>query len=362
MADDGAFDFADAFREFVPAAERSLVEARIAALTKLSTEAQKSVPAIVGLTRIAYGIPLADGDQTGEWLQETIREKEAGFSLSRDYEDARIMSAIVLDSILQAGNYDRVATLLLAATFAGQRRAPGDGKLEIAARDIFSASARNRGMKFSTRVSKKQWRETSKATTSIESSFDAATVKTAIEAVVAEAKAAENRAIEKFNAALEQLTTENVRLAEEVDLLWWHLGGRSYILERPLDSVEATSLPFVIGSDVAQMVNDLPGPHGALGIIRKALGASADDKQTIEVTLKAIKSEDRDKLLVGARDKDVIALLHYGLALLDDEVTADSFAKTFQKRTALSPSAELTRFEIAAQAYFERLFIKGRWL
>lgn len=362
MADDDAFDFADAFREFVPTAERSLVEARVSALAMLSTEARKSVEKIVGLTRIAYGIPLTDGDQTGEWLQAVIREKEAGFSLSRDREDARVMSAIVLGSILQAGNYQRVATLLLAATFAGQRRAPGDGKLEVAARDIFSDSARNRGLKFSTRISKSQWRETSKATASIASTFDAATVKTAIEAVAAEAKATESRAIERFNTALEQLTTENVRLAEEVDLLWWHLGGRSYILGRPLDTIEPISLPFVIGSDVAEMINNLPGPHGALGIIKKALGTSADEKQTIEATLKAVVPDDRVKLLVRARDKDTIASLNYGLALLDDESTVDSFARIFQKRAALTSDVELTRFEIAAQAYFERLFIKGGWL
>lgn len=362
MADDDAFDFADAFREFQPTAERSLVEARVAALAKLSTEARKTVDNIVGLTRIAYGIPLADSDQTGEWLQATIREKEAGFSLSRDREDARIMSAIVLDSILEAGNYQRVATLLLAATFAGQRRAPGDGKLEIAARDIFSDSARTRGLKFSSRISKSRWRETSKATASIATTFDATTVKTAIEAVAAEAKAAEARAIEKFNTALKELTTENVRLAEEVDLLWWHLGGRSYILGRPLDAIEPTSLPFVIGSDVAEMVNNLPGPHGALGIIRKALGASADETQTIEATLKAVEPDDRVKLLDGARDKDMIASLNYGLALLDDEATADSFTKTFEKRTAIASNTELTQFDIAAQAYFERLFIKGGWL
>lgn len=362
MADDDAFDFADAFREFQPSAERSVVEARDAALTKLSTQARKSLEKIVGLTHIAYNIPLAAGDETGEWLQTTIREKEAGFSLSRDREDARIMSAIVLDSILQAGTYDRVATLLLAATFAGQRRAPGDGKLEIAARDIFSGSARNRGLKFNIRVSGSQWRETTKATASVAITFDAVTVKAAIEAVAAEAKAIEARAVDKFNAALNTLTAENVRLAEEVDLLWWHLGGWSHILKRPLASIGATSLPFVIGSDVAQMVNELPGPHGALAIVRKALGPSADDRQTIETTLKAVESEDRAKLLVGARDKDVIASLTHGLALLDDEATADSFEKTFQKRTALSSGAELTRFEIAAQAYFERLFINGRWL
>jgi hypothetical protein len=362
MADDDGFDFADAFRELQPAAERSLVDARVVALNELSTEARKSVSKIVGLTRIAYDIPLADGDGTGEWLQDTLREKEASFSLSRDREDARIMSAIVLDSILHAGSYQRVATLLLAATFAGQRRAPGDGKLELAARDIFSESARNRGLKFSTRIAKSQWRETSQATASIATTFDAATVKTAIEAVAAEAKAAEARAIEKFNTALDQLTAENVRLAEEVDLLWWHLGGWSYILKRPLDSIEATSLPFVIGSDVAQMVNSLPGPQGALGIIRKALGTSADEKQTIEATLKAVSPDDRAKLLVDTRDKDVIASLNHGLALLDDESTADSFRKTFQKRTGLASGTKMTRFEIAAQAYFERLFIKGGWL
>ncbi|WP_018632654.1 GTPase-associated system all-helical protein GASH [Neomegalonema perideroedes] len=362
MADDDAFDFADAFRDFQPTAERSLVEARVAALAKLSTEARNSVEKIVGLTHIAYGIPLSEGEETGEWLQATIREKEAGFSLSRDREDARIMSAIVLESTLQAGNRDHVATLLLAATFADQRRAPGTGKLELAARDIFSDSARNRGLKFSTRISKSQWRDTSKAIAGFAATFDATTVKTALDAVVAEAKAAEERAIEKFNVTLNQLTVENVRLAEEVDLLWWHLGGWSYILKRPLDSIEAASLPFVIGSDVAQMVNDLPGPHGALGIIRRALGTSADERQTIAATLRAVEPGDRFKLLDGARDKDVIASLHYGLGLLDDEATATSFTKTFHKRTALTPDTKLTRFEIAAQAYFERLFIKGRWL
>jgi hypothetical protein len=362
MADDDAFDFADAFRELQPAAERSLVDARVVALNELSTEARKSVGKIVGLTRIAYDIPLADGDETGEWLQETLREREASFSLNRDREDAKIMSAIVLDSILQAGNFDRVATLLMAATFAGQRRAPGDGKLEITAKEIFLGSARDRGLAFKLQISKSQWRETSKATASVETTIDGSTVKAAIEAVAAEAKAAEARAIEKFNTALGQLAAENVRLAEEVDLLWWHLGGWSHILNRPLASIEAKSLPFVIGSDVAQMVNTLPGPHGALGIIRKALGASADDRQTIEVTLNAVVPDDRSKLLVGTRNKDVIASLNYGLALLDDEATTDSFGKTFQKRTALSPDAEMTRFEIAAQAYFERLFINERWL
>ena len=65
MADDDAFDFADAFRDFQPTAERSLVEARVAALAKLSTEARKSVEKIVGLTHIAYGLPLAEGEETG---------------------------------------------------------------------------------------------------------------------------------------------------------------------------------------------------------------------------------------------------------------------------------------------------------
>lgn len=362
MAHDETFDFADAFREFVPTAERSLVEVRAETLAKLSKEAQQAEDKIVGLAHLAFDIPLADDDQTGDWLQATIREKEAGFSLNRDHNDARIMSAIVLDSILRVGDYQPAATLLLAASFSGRRRAPGEGELEIAARDIFSNSARTRGLKFDTRIAKVQWRETSKVTASIETNFDASTVKTAIETVATEAKAAEARAIQKFNMVLEQLTSENVRLAEEVDLLWWHLGGSSFILGRSLDTVEATSLPFVIGTDVAEMVNSLPGPHGALGIIKRALGASADELQTIGATLEAVEPSDRGKLLSGARDKDTIASLHYGLAALDDEATADSFPKMLKMRTAIAADIELSRFEIAAQAYFERLFIKRGWL
>lgn len=360
MAGEETFNFAEAYRMLQPAAERSVFEARAAALAKISTQGRGSVAKIVAIARITFGVPLPSDDESAEWLQAIVRERDASFSLAMDREEARIICAVVLQSVLQAG-FDRVATLILAAGFANLRTAPCKADLERVARDIFLASSRRRGVEFKSQLATGQWRDTSKATAAMVATFDGATTRNAIEAIAAEAKASQSRLVERFNSTLEALRTENIRLAEEVDLLWWHLGGWSYILERPLSSVDAAALPYIIGSDVAEMVNEIPGPHGALAIIAKALGTSAEAKQTIEMTLRAVNPDDRAKLLTRTREANAVAALNYGLAMLDDEAVAGSFTMTFERRTAIAPNAEVTRYQIAAQAYFERMFVKGRW-
>jgi hypothetical protein len=54
--------------------------------------------------------------------------------------------------------------------------------------------------------------------------------------------------------------------------------------------------------------------------------------------------------------------LNAGLRLYDDDSIAASLPAIFAKRTGVSIDTELTRFQIAVQAFYERMLIKAGWI
>jgi hypothetical protein len=110
------------------------------------------------------------------------------------------------------------------------------------------------------------------------------------------------------------------------------------------------------------MVTVLPGPHGAYGIIRRALGPTADKDQTIADTVLALPAEHRRSFLGDkAFQADDIAVLHHAVKMVSDDDT-DRLGAGFQRATGLKSQTKLTRYQIALQSYHERLFIKHGWL
>ncbi|NDV88596.1 hypothetical protein GTW51_17990 [Aurantimonas aggregata] len=357
---ENTFSFIDRYKGFQPVADRSIVEARRASHKRLRTETGKSAEKIVSIVCLSFGI-LEHQDNSQSWIEGIVKEKDPHFSLSRDVNEARIIATLVLEDLIASG-YKITPAMVLVGSFCGRRRTVDNGEIVAAARASLASQGRSRGLRYENRIAAPAWRDVSK-TLSAAKAGDAASLHAAIEAVAGEAKEAEKRLTAKFNEALTDLTVENRRLAEEVDLLWWHIGRWSYLLDRPLSEIDDHALPFLVGVDIATMINVLPGPHGALGIIRDALGPEADAEQSIAETLTALGDQDRAILLKGiSKPIGVVSSLHFGLGLLDEESLASAVPAVFQKRTSLSMEAKLSRFEIAVQAFYERMFMKLDWL
>ncbi|MBZ6077575.1 GTPase-associated system all-helical protein GASH [Microvirga puerhi] len=355
------FNFSEAYRNLQPTADRSITAARENAHRALRAEAPKSVQKLVDLTRLAFGLPVPEESALEEWFEKPVRKKDAHFSLQIDKEEAARIATLVLSDIIQS-RYPSTPALVIAASFSGRRSSPDNGKIVLDAKRALAEAARNRGLSFNAKIDPPQSQDVSKTINAAAASLDSDTVKTALAAVNGEAKSLTSRLIVNINNALQALTAENRRLAEEVDLLWWHLGGYSYVLDRPLSEFDDLALPLVVGNDVAAMVNVLPGPHGALGIIKRALGSTALNEQKISETLKALPSESRPAFLGGgASGANDIAVLNFGVKTLVDEGTG-ALGRSFQKITGFSGETKLTRYQIALQAYYERLFIKHGWL
>ncbi|MBX9933699.1 MAG: hypothetical protein K2Y56_19630 [Methylobacterium sp.] len=360
MSENDKFAFAEAYRKLQPGADRSIVGFREAAHRKVRKDLPKSEDKIVDLARLAFDIPVSSG-QKPVWLEDILKEKDGHFSLEHDGNEARIVATILLADMIASG-FAGTPALVLTGSFAGRRQTVDQEAIVMAARSGLADMGRTRRLGFRTQIAAARWQDIGKTVLAAKTG-DAATIHTALEAIVTEAKASEARMVEKFNGALSALTNENRRLAEEVDLLWWRMGRWSYLLDRPLSEIHGQALPFVIGTDVAAMIHVLPGPHGALGIIRDALGGEANTRQTIKDTFEAVPTADRAALLQDTKTQpDPIALLNAGLRLYDDAAITASIPALFAKYGGLSIDTELTRFEIAVQAFYERMLIKSGWI
>jgi hypothetical protein len=76
----------------------------------------------------------------------------------------------------------------------------------------------------------------------------------------------------------------------------------------------------------------------------------------------ALPAEHRRSFLGDkAFQADDIAVLHHAVKMVSDDDT-DRLGAGFQRATGLKSQTKLTRYQIALQAYHERLFIKHGWL
>jgi hypothetical protein len=357
---ESTFNFADAYLKLRLGADRKIVAARDSAHRKAQKELAKDTNRIVDLALLAFDIPVT-GDRAPTWLETIVNEKDPHFSLERDRDEARIVATILLAERIH-GSYTATPALVMTGSLGGRRQTPDHGAVVLAARSLLANLGRKRGLRFDARLARPAWRDVSKALGAAKAG-DPALMNVAIDAVAKEAKDAETRLVDSFNNALRQLTEENRRLAEEVDLLWWRMGRWSFLLDRPLSEIDERALPFVAGTDVATLITVLPGPHGALGVIRDILGASANEQQTLRSTFDAIPASDRSSLLKGVKpDVQPIATLNAGLQFHEDDSIAASLPTIFAKRTGVSIDTELTRFQIAVQAFYERMLIKSGWI
>jgi hypothetical protein len=234
--------------------------------------------------------------------------------------------------------------------------------ISAVARECLTASARARRVGSKLReIAYPKRQNRSALVAQIEQAFGAATVNPALEALAADAHGHGETFAKTVSVALKTLYDENLRLAEEIDLLWWHIGAWSEILDRALATLPQAGRPLVIGADLAAMIRVMPGPYGANGILRRALGQDADTPQSLADAVEALDFADLKRVLPAppAGQHDILAL-HAAVELLI-ELGASGWAQSFHRGSGLRHDIRMTHYEIALQTFWERLLILHRW-
>lgn len=351
------FDFVEEYRELQPTADREIIVARTAAYEMAKKDAGNSIERVVDLVHFAYRLPSRSDHDADSWFLNVMRSGDPTFSLQRDAEEAARIATLVLKHLLQS-NFHGTPVAVYAAAFAGKRPTVDNHGLSAQARKTLHALVRTRG---DTKIIPKI---TAGKIAAIGETLKAYADETTTEgdvfkAITADYNAQIKQVVTSANNTIETVWNEKKRLDEEVDLLWWHIGQESFLLDCPLASIPETVLPIVIGADLAAMVNTLPGPYGVYGIARKALGDLAEKQFKISEAIEAV-SPTFENLVQGGVADYAIAPVHGALSerLFEKTSVVDT---QFKKKTGLNFDTKLTGYELALQTYHEALLLKLDW-
>jgi hypothetical protein len=338
-----ALNFVEAYRIAHPSATCELVAAREHAFKIIKPEV-KSTDRVHDLCRLAFHMPF-EADSYSGWFDKPISDADPHFVISQDAAEAGRMATVVLRDLV-AGGGDAVALSVLAASYAGRRATFDKGELVARARDLISQSARRPKIRTPTPdLSFSDSEESGVNLAALDSGLSPPNVKVVLEDIRSDTSAS----VDLINKAYDSLRRDSIRLAEEVDMLWSHIGDWSNILDVPRSALPPKSLPMVSGIDLGAMVGCLPGPYGVYGIIQRTLGKRASQMVVIEECIAGLEAT-QIVTLAYKRAPDIFPI-HKALELA---ARGSDWTKAFDTACPDLVGQRLSQTEVATQAYRER--------
>ena len=348
------FTFVDRYRTLAPGATREVVEARQKAHAKLYEEGRKSWQKIHTLCGVAFGLERED-PQVTSWLAKNIKEIDEQFVLDLDKAESAKIASLVLEDMITRGVIG-VAFAVLTTSYCGRREPGDDGRILAIAKDALEQNGRARQI-----ISDGQsiW---ASAPGDLKSDIDAMVValdgphiRVVAEGILREIKSAQDKLAESATAAFQAVRTENIGLAQELDMLWWNMGNWSDLLEKHRDQLSSDELAISSAIELGGFVPSPPGPYGAYGILRHSLGAQSNAKTTLKKTITAIVGDVaklNPDVTVGA-----MPLLPVSAAIMHVAANGATKWSALKQVIGNALTVEVSYFELAVQSYRERVLI-----
>jgi hypothetical protein len=163
---------------------------------------------------------------------------------------------------------------------------------------------------------------------------------------------------------VQPLAAETLTLREEVDMLWWHIGGWSRLLDRPFTDLDLGLAAVLAGVDLADMSRSAMGPAAAPAILQRTLAAgrkTQNAKITINNAVEALSQGLFDRLKLDRRLSEVpeICPVLTAFAKANEIGPSPTWHATFARATKLEAKSAFAPLDLAMQAYRERLLLRA---
>ncbi|WP_136621696.1 MULTISPECIES: GTPase-associated system all-helical protein GASH [Mesorhizobium] len=349
------FKFLEAYRIASPTSTREVVEARQKAHEKLYL-LLKNMDKVYDLCRIALGLPF-DREATAEWFEKTIKAADIHFSLDIDKaEAARLATLLLRDLVWRSGIQCSLASLV--ASYCGKREPAGGSNLLEEAHDAISASAGERRIAFmDKKVAMPPAKDINAELDAAQNNFQGPIVRTALDALSADLREGSAKMANAANEAIASLRGDSTRLAEEVDMLWWYIGDWSELLDVPRTGLSVPAIALASAAELGGLVRSIPGPYGAYGLLRRALGKNGNTKTSLKLSVEGVDAKNLSRLVkplpAGARP---LFPVQAAINLAAERGTKD-WTEVLGSLLGTIPTIEVSHYELAVQAFRERLLI-----
>ena len=349
------FDFIQFYRDLDGSASREVVEARHKSFQQLSAGID-NLGQIYALCRLAYQI---EPPTACPWFENAVREFDPHFVATKDKMDAgRIAALLLRQRTALSGSYAPLA--ILTTSYCGRRHSADGDVLTIQANDALIAAVRNH------RVSEGEKLGPAPRLKAITTEVDAVNsqnplpgsiAKAAIDAAMVSAEAAIKALSDNVRGPIHSTRADIVRLAEEVDMLWWCIGDWHELLDKPRTETAAGLKMVISGIELGAMVRQLPGPYGAHGILRRISGVKADVKSSLKAAIKSLSQEDAHKLSRSIpQASQPLFPIHAAIQFVA-QLGPVTWEAEFAKIVPDIAVAEMLPFELGVQAFRERALL-----
>jgi len=325
------FNFADFYKSEGLTPGPDIMGRRQETFDKLRNKISASLA--VDLTRLYFGLPTPKGT---DWFRDAFAETDPSFSMIDNAREASVLSACLLASAINDGK-PFAGLAVLTAAVAGNRTPLVRPTLPEEARQALHNQALQR-RHFTNTISSAPTPNTPQAATPTQAS-------------------------RQSRAATREFKTQLSEVQEEVDMLWWYVGGWSLMLERPFSELSKPLSAVTAGLDLASLTKKPLGPAAAPALLQRLISGTPNKevgKTSLQDAVDALPRELFANLKLGSGPKqapDICPVLA-ALSKAAEIGASPAWQEAFKATAHIEPDTTLHPFELAMQVYRERLLSK----
>jgi len=346
------FNFADQYKAAGLAPGPEIIKLRQTPFKKLRSDI--NISTILDLTRMYFGFPVPGGT---DWFREAFESTDPSFTMLDNEREVAVLSACLLAAALSDGH---VSAGLAPIVFSiGGRRTPSVCPEFIEeARQTLAIHSKDFRQQESVDISKIKSPVKSKVTAAIEaysSAPELAKVSELINLVSNESLATQ------VVSVVSPLAKQVNGLREEVNMLWWYIGGWSRVLEKPFSDLDIGLAALMAGIDLAHLAEGKSGPAAAPAILQRLVidpRGNGDKKISLESAVKALPKDVYKLLNIPESIGSTCDLCPVLAALYKaEEIGGKNWRATFNNVTRLKAGMLILPIELAIQVYRESLLL-----
>lgn len=167
-------------------------------------------------------------------------------------------------------------------------------------------------------------------------------------------------ALATFTNRYNEITQALVRRArlgeEELQMLWWLVGGQSLTQHRPFAKVAVAAQPFVLANELGEMTNASPGPATIGAIIAKA--GVGDKNVEVRTAANAVELDWAKQVSSSNAVSALTTPLHFALEKRVEVGEDTAWQAGWAALTGLAADVSLPAAQLAELFYREHLFLR----
>ena len=317
-------------------------QARWDAITTIVSSANRAI--IEALIRIALSTRQKPDEPSLEVIREAFKATDQAFQTNGNDRELKVLAAICLAILMDRGGTSGAVACLMTLTALAciaKPNLPMDlGLLARNARSELSNAARRRGQLYETM--------SAALPVTVPDVLDEASTLATIKSVAA--------AVDSTSRHLRSLQALLRVQDEELQMLWWLIGQRSWDLECTFDAIPRNGQPLVFAKELADATHVLPGPLAIDALLSRA-GLKDSKGIVIADAINSMKSDWLQSIMKWSDISPVSAPIHYAIKRQLETGPGDAWIAGWAAVTGVPETLELKPLALGDQFYNERVLL-----